>query len=84
MLQIKVVTLSKKIATQMPILATSAEVQLKDKCVGYISRDAVERGAPAYFLFERPGLMDRPSEYYLVRDSYCMFNAAQVQQIYLT
>lgn len=83
MLQIKVVTLSKKIANQMPVLMPSADVQIKDKCLGMISRDAVERGAPAYFMFERQNILDRPSEYYLVQDHYCMFKAAQVPQIYL-
>lgn len=84
MLQIKVLSLSKKMAKQVPVMMASADAQLKDKCLGMIARDAIEAGAPAYFMFERPGLVDRPSEYYLVQDYYCMFKAAQVPQIYLT
>ena len=84
MITIKVLSLTKKVAKQIPVMMTSADAQLKDKCLGIISRDAIEQGAPAYFMFERPGLMDRPSDYYLVQDYYCMFNAAQVPHIYLT
>ena len=77
-LEVKVLTLKKSIAKQIPVRHPAFETQQVSKCHGSIARDVFERGTPMYFLFEQAG------DYYLVQQDYCYYNEQQVPRIYLT